>query len=196
MQCHAETEEWLRERVITTQERTVTLLLRAGYATSAAAKIIEAVNQAQAEGKAIDKDLYQQGKSLYEEAFYRVNYVGAENSVGFHNPTESERICGDAVAMASKAAALMREAAAKVGVAIPIDVNQDLAKYLNHRGVRDLMFQPQERFPDPYGIQSLLTPEASLGLPAAAPAKPAAPPAKTEAPPAKTPPPPAKAGVK
>jgi nitrite reductase (cytochrome c-552) len=163
-QCHAETEEWLKDRVIVAQERTVTLLLRAGYATAAAAKIIEVVNKAQAEGKPIDKDLYQQAKDLYEEAFYRVNYVGAENSVGFHNPTESERICGDAVAMASKSAALGREAAAKAGVMIPTDVNLDLAKYVNNRGVKKLMFQPQEEFKDPYGIQYLLTPAASLGL--------------------------------
>jgi nitrite reductase (cytochrome c-552) len=170
------------------------LLLRAGYATAAAAKIIEAVNAAQAQGKTIDANLYQQGKLLYEQAFYRVNFVGAENSVGFHNPQEAERICGDAVAMAGKCAALMREAAAKAGATIPADVNLDLAKYLQKRGLKELNFQPQEMFTDPFGIQSMLTPEASLGLPAAA-AKPEAP-AKTEASPAKGATPPAKAGAK
>jgi nitrite reductase (cytochrome c-552) len=194
MQCHAETEEWLRNRVISTQQHTITLLLRAGYATAAAAKIIEAVNAAQAQGKTIDANLYQQGKLLYEQAFYRVNFVGAENSVGFHNPQEAERICGDAVAMAGKCAALMREAAAKAGATIPADVNLDLAKYLQKRGLKELNFQPQEMFTDPFGIQSMLTPEASLGLPAAA-AKPEAP-AKTEASPAKGATPPAKAGAK
>ncbi len=190
MQCHAETEEWLRDRVITAQRRTLTLLDRAGYATAAAAKIIEAVNQAQAGGKAVDQKLYQAGKALYEQAFYRINFMGAENSVGFHNPTESERICADAVAMATKAAALMREAAAQAGVPIPVDVNLDLAKYLQKRGVKGLNFQPQEEFKDPFGIQYMLTPEASLGLPgaeAAAQAPKAAPPAKA--------PPPAKPGA-
>ena len=43
----------------------------------------------------------------------------------------------------------------------------DLAKYLQNRGVKKLNFKPQEEFKDPYRIQELLTPNASLGLPAA-----------------------------
>ena len=49
-------------------------------------------------------------KDLYLEAVYRVIFIGAENSIGFHNPTEAGRICGDAVAMAGKSDALLRQA--------------------------------------------------------------------------------------
>ena len=165
-QCHAESADWLKARVLATQERFTSLLLRAGYATAVAARLFEAANQAQADGKNIDKALYDQAKDLYLEAFYRVNFIGAENSAGFHNPTEAARICGDSVAFAEKSSALLRQALAQAGVAEPVDVQLDLAKFLQNRGVKKLNFKPDEEFKDPFGIQNMLTPPASLGLPA------------------------------
>ena len=96
---------------------------RSGYAAAVAAKLFETAHKAQAEGKKIDKALYDQAKDLYLEAFYRVIYIGAENSVGFHNPTEAGRICGDAVAMAEKSDGLLRQALTKAGVEVPANVN-------------------------------------------------------------------------
>jgi nitrite reductase (cytochrome c-552) len=162
-QCHAESPQWLKDRVLGIQDRTVSLLNRAGYATAVAAKLFEMAHKAQAEGKNIDKNLYDKAKDLYIEAFYRVNYLGAENSVGFHNPVEGMRILGDAVAQASKAESLLRQALAKAGVEAPADVNLELAKYLNKRGVKPLNFRPDLEFKDPFGIQEMLTPSASLG---------------------------------
>ena len=162
-QCHAETAQWLKDRVIATQDRTVSLLNRAGYATAVAAKLLEAAHKAQAEGKNLDKNLYEKAKDLYLEAFYRLVFMGAENSVGFHNPTEAGRILGDSVAMAGKSSALLRQALVKVGVDPAQDVPLELAKYLNKRGVRNLNFQPQLEFKDPYGTQEMLTPTFSLG---------------------------------
>jgi nitrite reductase (cytochrome c-552) len=167
-QCHAESADWLKAQVIAIQDRTTSLLNRAGYAAAVAAKLFEAVHKAQAEGKNIDKALYDQAKDLYLEAFYRINYIGAENSAGFHNPTEAARICGDSVAFGEKSSALLRQALAQAGVTPPVNVELDLAKYLQNRGVKKLSFKPQEEFKDPYRIQELLTPNASLGLPAAA----------------------------
>jgi nitrite reductase (cytochrome c-552) len=175
-QCHTETPDWLKKQVVAIQDRTVSLMQRAGYATAVAAKLIEMVHKAQAEGKAIDQDLYKKAQDLYIEAMYRVIFTGAENSVGFHNPTEVGRILGDAVSMAGKADALLRQALAKAGVTVPVDVNLELAKYLNNRGKKPLNFQPKMEFPDPFGNQEKLTPRPSMGIQAAAeaPAKPAA----------------------
>lgn len=50
----------------------------------------------------MNKKLYNQAKEFYEEVFYRIVYLRAENSVGFHNPTEAVRITGDVIAFASK----------------------------------------------------------------------------------------------
>jgi len=155
-QCHSESPEWLKEQVTVIQDRTISLMLRSGYATAIAAKLFEMAHKAQEEGKQIDKALYDKAKDFYEEAFYRVVYVGAENSVGFHNPTEASRNLGDAVAFAGKAEALLRQALTKAGVNVPMVVNLDLNKYLDSRGEKKLKFQKGFEFKDPYGIEERL----------------------------------------
>jgi nitrite reductase (cytochrome c-552) len=162
-QCHSESAQWLKDRVVATQDRTVSLMNRSGYALAVAAKLFEMAHKAQADGKQVDKGLYDQAKDLYLDALYRVIYIGAENSVGFHNPTEAGRICGDAVAMAMKSDGLLRQALTKAGVEVPANVNLELAKYLNKRGVKPLNFKPEFEFKDPFGIQPRLTPDSSLG---------------------------------
>ncbi|PMP67731.1 MAG: ammonia-forming cytochrome c nitrite reductase subunit c552, partial [Thermodesulfobacterium geofontis] len=56
LQCHSETPEWLKDRVIAIQDRTVSLLLRAGYQTATVAKLFEKVHSIEKEGKTIDKN--------------------------------------------------------------------------------------------------------------------------------------------
>ena len=162
-QCHTESAQWLKDRVFAIQDRTVSLMNRAGYATAVAAKLFEMAHKAQAAGQKIDQPLYDQAKDLYLEAIYRVIFMGAENSIGFHNPTEAGRICGDAVALAAKSDALLRQALTKAGVEVPANVNLELAKYLNKRGVKPLNFKPELEFKDPFGIQKMLTPDNSMG---------------------------------
>ncbi len=152
-QCHAETVEWLKEQVIAIQDRTVSLILRAGYATATVAKLFEITHKAQSEGKTIDKPLYDKAKDYYEEALFRVIYIAAENSVGFHNPTEATRNLGDAIAFAGKAEALLRQALTKSGVDVPQKVNLELDKYLNNRGEKKLKFDSTVVVNDPFGLQ-------------------------------------------
>jgi nitrite reductase (cytochrome c-552) len=156
MQCHPESKEWLREQVTAIQDRTVSLMIRAGYATATSAKLLEKVHAAQANGKNIDKALYDKAKDFYLEAFYRTNFVGAENSVGFHNPAEALRILGDAVAFATKAEALLRQALTKAGVDVPMVVNLELNKYLDQRGKNKLRYNPDVIIQDPFGIEEKL----------------------------------------
>jgi nitrite reductase (cytochrome c-552) len=156
MQCHTESEDWLRGQVTAIQDRTVSLMMRAGYSTATAAKLIEKIHSVQASGKEIDKKLYEKAKDYYEEAFYRLIYIGAENSVGFHNPTEAQRNLGDAVAFAEMSEGLLRQALAKAGVDTPITVNLELEKYLDGRGKKKLAFDKKVEFKDPYGIQERL----------------------------------------
>ena len=82
-QCHTETPQWLKDQVIAIQDRTVSLMNRSGYACAVTAKLFETTHKAQEQGKKIDEALYRQAKDLYLEAFYRVIFIGAENSVGF-----------------------------------------------------------------------------------------------------------------
>lgn len=156
MQCHPESKEWLRDQVTAIQDRTVSLIIRAGYATATSAKLLEKVHAAQATGKNIDKTLYDTSRDFYEEAFYRTNFIGAENSVGFHNPAEALRILGDAVAFATKAEALLRQALTKAGVDVPMVVNLELNKYLDKRGKNKLKYNPDVIIQDPFGIEEKL----------------------------------------
>jgi nitrite reductase (cytochrome c-552) len=111
-QCHTESPELLRKQVYDIQDRTMSLFIRSGNATATVAKLFEMANRAKAEGKRIDETLYNQAKNYYEEAFYRVVFIGAENSVGFHNPSEALRVLGDASRFAGKAEGLLRQALA------------------------------------------------------------------------------------
>jgi nitrite reductase (cytochrome c-552) len=153
MQCHTESAEWLRGQVFAIQDRTTSLMLRAGYATATVAKLFEKVHAAQASGKTIDKAFYDKARNSYEEAFYRVTYIGAENSVGFHNPTEAQRNLGDAIAFAQQAEGLLRQTLTKAGVDVPLKVDLELDKYLNARGQKKLGFQKASEIKDPFGIQ-------------------------------------------
>lgn len=137
VQCHSESSEWLRSQVESIQDRTVSLMVRAGYATATVAKLFEKVHNAQASGKNIDKLLYDKAKDYYEEAFFRIIFIGAENSVGFHNPSEALRVLGDALAFAGKAEGLLRQAIAKASVDVPLKVDLELHKYLESRGKRN-----------------------------------------------------------
>lgn len=156
IQCHTESADWLKDQVTVIQDRTVSLMLRAGYATATVAKLFEMAHKAQESGKNIDEALYDTAKDFYEEAFYRVIYIGAENSVGFHNPTEAARNLGDAVAFAGKAEGLLRQALAKAGIDVPLKVNLELNKYLDERGKKKLKFNAKFEIKDPYGIQEKL----------------------------------------
>jgi nitrite reductase (cytochrome c-552) len=157
-QCHSQTAEWLSSQVFAIQDRTVSMINRAGYATAVAAKLLESAHKAQADGKAIDQKLYDRAKDFYLEAFYRVNYIGAENSVGFHNPSEAGRICADAVAFAMSSQSLLRQALVEAGVNVRADVNMELNKYLHNRGDKKLPFKSDMEFKDPFGLQDQLTP--------------------------------------
>lgn len=152
-QCHAQGADWLKDQVIAIQDRTASLMLRAGYATATAAKLFEAVHKAKEAGKQIDQALYDKAKDFYEEAFYRTVFIGAENSVGFHNPSEAMRVLGDSIAYAVKSEAFLRQILAKAGEDVAIKVELDMGKYLENRGAKKLGAQPSIEIKDPMNLQ-------------------------------------------
>jgi len=163
-QCHPQPPQWLTQQVHAIQDRTISMMNRSGYATAVSAKLFEIAHKAQTEGKIIDDKLYTRAKDLYLEALYRVIFIGAENSIGFHNPSEAGRICGDAIAFAGKCENLLRQALTKAGVDIPADINLEISKYINERGKKKLKFRPEMEFKDPFGNQDMITPADSQGI--------------------------------
>jgi nitrite reductase (cytochrome c-552) len=152
-QCHAQSPDWLRSRVFSIQDRTVSIMIRAGYQCATVAKLFELTHKAQKDGAVIDQALYDKAKEFYEEAFYRSLFMGAENSVGFHNPPEGLRILGDSVAFGTRAEAYLRQALTKAGVEVPLKVDLEIMKYVDQRGEKKLPFNPELEFKDPYGLQ-------------------------------------------
>ncbi len=152
-QCHAEGPEWLRQRVYDIQDRTVSMKIRAGYANATVAKLFELTHKAQEGGTVVDQALYDQAKEFYFDSFFRLIFIGAENSMGFHNPQEAARVLSDSTAFATKAEGLLRQALVKAGVELPVEIDLELDKYLNDRGETKVQFKPEQMVEDPFGNQ-------------------------------------------
>jgi nitrite reductase (cytochrome c-552) len=103
-QCHHYPEETLANRVTTIQDRHHALLTRAG---SAIVDMIDDIKAVKAIG-ATDEQL----KPLWElqrKAQWRLDFVAAENSMGFHAPQELARILGEAIDLSRQGQLAARE---------------------------------------------------------------------------------------
>ncbi len=148
--CHGDTAEQRRAKVLSIQEQTLGLLIEAGYRVATVAKLFELANASLE--TTTGNPAYDEAAGLYRQAFYRVLYMGAENSVGFHNPMEASRILSDATTDATQADATLRALLALKGIAVPDEVPLDLEKYLTDRGVKKLDFNQGQYIPDPFGL--------------------------------------------
>jgi nitrite reductase (cytochrome c-552) len=163
-QCHTESADWLKKQLFTTQEKTASLLNRAGYANARVAKFFELLHGHQLKGIRFDEDLYKKAKESYMQSMLRLNFVSAENSMGFHNPMECSRILGDSIAFANKAEMLLRQNLVKSGVAVPEKINLEIGKYIKNRGIHKRNFEASQEFKDPFGTEENFTPRETRGL--------------------------------
>ncbi|OGW63223.1 MAG: cytochrome C nitrite reductase [Nitrospirae bacterium RBG_16_64_22] len=109
LQCHNQSQEWLKQQVLNIQDRTNHMFTKAGYAVARAALTIEqAIKTPGVDAKALAK-----AKDIYHEAYLRNTWIGAENSMGFHNPPEAMRVLGDALDQGRQAEIIAREAILK-----------------------------------------------------------------------------------
>jgi nitrite reductase (cytochrome c-552) len=90
--CHPYDEQELTARVRTIQARNFDLLQRAG---TAILQTLDAVKQAKAEGAAPAQ--LERAQALHRKAQWRLDFVAAENSMGFHAPQESARVLAEAI---------------------------------------------------------------------------------------------------
>jgi nitrite reductase (cytochrome c-552) len=89
--CHHIPEEEILARVAVIQDRNVDLLQRAADALM---DQLDAIQAARA-GGATDAQL-EEALDLQRKAQWRLDFVAAENSMGFHAPQEAARILGEA----------------------------------------------------------------------------------------------------
>jgi nitrite reductase (cytochrome c-552) len=89
--CHHFSEEEIQARVDAIQERNFQLLQRAGAALM---DLLDAVQQAKADG-ASEAQL-NAALELQRAAQWRLDFIAAENSMGFHAPQEAARVLAEA----------------------------------------------------------------------------------------------------
>jgi nitrite reductase (cytochrome c-552) len=96
--CHPYDEAELKERATIIQNRNFQSLQRAG---AALLDVLDAIKQAKADGASPEQ--LREALDLQRKAQWRVDFVAAENSMGFHAPQEASRVLGDAIDYARQA---------------------------------------------------------------------------------------------
>jgi nitrite reductase (cytochrome c-552) len=95
--CHAVPEEELKQRVTTIQDRTRHTMDRAEIAVVA---LIEEIAAAATAGR--DEAILNEARTYQRQAQWRLDYIAAENSMGFHADQEAMRILADAIDLAQQ----------------------------------------------------------------------------------------------
>lgn len=110
--CHRYTDEEITSRVTAIQDRTKGLLDRSEAAVFA---LIQAIQSAKQLGTA--EDALKPAYDLHRKSQWRLDFISAENSMGFHAPQESARILAEA-------ADLARQGIVEVAKVNPVAIQQ------------------------------------------------------------------------
>ncbi|HEX7125781.1 MAG TPA: ammonia-forming cytochrome c nitrite reductase subunit c552 [Thermodesulfobacteriota bacterium] len=103
--CHRWSEEELRQRVFTIQDRTFAMRGRAMDALVALIADIKAAREA----GATDADLAA-ARDFQRKAQFRLDFIEAENSMGFHADQEAVRILGESIDFSRQGQVAVRDA--------------------------------------------------------------------------------------
>jgi nitrite reductase (cytochrome c-552) len=90
--CHRTSEEEMKSRVDAIQQRNYDLMQRGG---TAIVELIDAFVAAKAAGVAAER--LEAAQRLQRKAQWRLDFIAAENSMGFHAPQEAARLLGEAI---------------------------------------------------------------------------------------------------
>jgi nitrite reductase (cytochrome c-552) len=90
--CHRAGEDEMKARVELIQQRNYDLLQRGGIAI---VELIDALASAQGSGAPAEK--LQAAQMLQRKAQWRLDFIAAENSMGFHAPQEAARVLAEAI---------------------------------------------------------------------------------------------------
>jgi nitrite reductase (cytochrome c-552) len=108
--CHPYPEAEIEARVGAIQARTHQLMERAASAATDMLDAIAAAKKSGAGGERLEPAL-----ALQRKAQWRLDFVAAENSMGFHAPAEAARILAEAIDFARQA-----ERAARAAGPVPV----------------------------------------------------------------------------
>jgi nitrite reductase (cytochrome c-552) len=105
--CHPYPEAELQARVESIQARTQALMQRAA---SALVDMLDAMAAAKRDG--VPAERLAAAQALQRKAQWRLDFVAAENSMGFHAPAEAARILGESIDFSRQAQLALRHAEA------------------------------------------------------------------------------------
>ncbi|MBC2724923.1 ammonia-forming cytochrome c nitrite reductase subunit c552 [Desulfosporosinus sp.] len=97
--CHNQSEEYLKNQVIGTQDTVFKAKVSLETALSDA---INAITTA-AKNPAAKADMMNESRNLHRQAQWRWDYISAENSMGWHSPKEALRILSEGLDLARQA---------------------------------------------------------------------------------------------
>lgn len=96
--CHHVTKEKLKERVLTIQDRTASLLRKSEEA------IVDAIEAIKiAKGSGVEQSKIKKALTLHRRSSMRWDFISSENSTGFHSGQESARILAESIDLARQA---------------------------------------------------------------------------------------------
>jgi nitrite reductase (cytochrome c-552) len=90
--CHRFPEEEIQARTAAIQGRNKALMDRAEDALLDLLDALKAAKQGRVDARAL-----KEAQALQRKAQWRVDFINAENSLGFHAPQESARVLGEAI---------------------------------------------------------------------------------------------------
>jgi nitrite reductase (cytochrome c-552) len=90
--CHQQSEDVLRDRIVTIQETNLAILERAAQAMTA---MLDAIVEAKATGA--DDESLAEVFDLQRKSMWRLDYISSENSRGFHADQEAARILAESI---------------------------------------------------------------------------------------------------
>jgi nitrite reductase (cytochrome c-552) len=90
--CHRYAEEEIKARAEAIQSRNKALMDRAEDALVDLLNVLKAAKQGNVDAQAIKA-----AQALQRKALWRVDFINAENSMGFHAPQEAARVLGEAI---------------------------------------------------------------------------------------------------
>jgi nitrite reductase (cytochrome c-552) len=93
--CHRQSEEEIKARVDAIQQRNFELMQRGGVAITA---LIDTIAAAKKEGATPEQ--LNAALELQRSAQWRLDFIAAENSMGFHAPQEAAKVLGEALDLA------------------------------------------------------------------------------------------------
>ena len=97
--CHKQSEEYLKNQIISTQDTVYKMKVSLETATSDA---IDAITVA-AKNPAAKADMMNQARSMLRKAQWRWDFISAESSMGWHSPKEALRVLGEGLDLARQA---------------------------------------------------------------------------------------------